>query len=269
MDTGSAAAEVVDVGNYGASRLNALKHGVLSRYVVLPWEDKAEYEAMLAAMVAEHTPDGPTEEHLVEELAGIIWRKRRVRMAEAALFREKIRQKASDYLGPNNVASAALLPLTGASESKASIPQAIAATTIETARELRDMKLDQGMTQRALNLLEAGGPHAYEYALSALRDDTRAYWRECLSDPPDDGLTYAATAKDLRAWIDRCWHEWYDEPIAELQHRDVIRDQAFGIAYTAEGLEVPVKYEIHLDRKLERTLAMLVRLRELRQAAAA
>ncbi len=86
-------------------------------------------------------------------------------------------------------------------------------------------------------------------------------------DPPDDGLTYAATAEALRAWVDRHWREWYVRPIIELQHRDVIRDQALGIAYTAEGLEVPVKYEIHLDRKLERTLAMLVKLRELRQAA--
>ncbi len=77
------------------------------------------------ALVTEHRPEGPTEEHLVEELAGIIWRKRRVRMAEAAVYREKIRQKASDYIGPNQVASAALLPLTGASESKASIPQAV------------------------------------------------------------------------------------------------------------------------------------------------
>jgi hypothetical protein len=41
MDTGSAPAEVVDVGNYRASRLNALKHGVLSRHTVLPWEDEA------------------------------------------------------------------------------------------------------------------------------------------------------------------------------------------------------------------------------------
>src|SRR5262249_34483331 len=154
----SAPAEIVGVGNYRATRLNALKHGVLSRYTVLPWEDEAEYEALLTALVAEHAPSGVTEEHLVEELAGIIWRKRRLRMAEAAVYREKIRQKASDYLSPNHLATAALLPLTGASESKASIALAIAATAAETARELRDTKRDQGMTQRALNQLEAGGP---------------------------------------------------------------------------------------------------------------
>jgi hypothetical protein len=32
------------------------------------------------ALFAEHDPQGPTEELLVEELVGIIWRKRRLRL---------------------------------------------------------------------------------------------------------------------------------------------------------------------------------------------
>jgi type I restriction-modification system DNA methylase subunit len=65
------------------TRFNALRHGVLSRYTVLPWENADEYQAIVAALVAEHAPQGPTEEHLVEEIAGIMWRKRRLRLAEA------------------------------------------------------------------------------------------------------------------------------------------------------------------------------------------
>jgi hypothetical protein len=30
-------------GNYELARLNALRHGVLSQYTVLPWEDGEEY----------------------------------------------------------------------------------------------------------------------------------------------------------------------------------------------------------------------------------
>ena len=59
---------------YDVTRFNALRHGILSRYTVLPWEDADEYRALVAAFVAEHDPRGPTEEHLVEELAGILWR---------------------------------------------------------------------------------------------------------------------------------------------------------------------------------------------------
>jgi hypothetical protein len=267
MDAVRATPEVVVPGSYGTTRFNALRHGVLSRYTVLPWEDEAEYQTLLAALVAEHAPEGPTEEHLVEELAGIIWRKRRVRMAEASVFRQMLRHNATDYNSPDHIAGGALLPLTGATEAKVSIARAISATPAETARDLRETKRDQGMTQRALNILEAGGAGAYERAVATLRSDTREYWQDCLSDPPADGLTYAATAAALKAWIDHHRAEWYDQPIVELQHRDAIRDQALGIAYRADDLEMPARYEVHLDRKLERTLAMLVKLRELRQLA--
>jgi hypothetical protein len=76
----------VETAGTSITRFNALRHGVLSRYTVLPWEDGDEYQALVAAFVAEHAPQGPTEEHLVEELAGILWRKRRLRLAEAPAY---------------------------------------------------------------------------------------------------------------------------------------------------------------------------------------
>jgi hypothetical protein len=41
-----------------ATRFNALKHGVLSRYTVLPWEDGTKYHALVTALVSEHAPQG-------------------------------------------------------------------------------------------------------------------------------------------------------------------------------------------------------------------
>ena len=38
-------------GNYSITRYNALRHGVLSQHTVLPWEDGAEYRAMLEALI--------------------------------------------------------------------------------------------------------------------------------------------------------------------------------------------------------------------------
>jgi hypothetical protein len=76
--------------SYEQTRFNALHHGILSN-AVLPWEDRVEYQTLLDALVGEHGPQGPTEEHLVEELAGVIWRKRRLQLAEAAVYRERLR----------------------------------------------------------------------------------------------------------------------------------------------------------------------------------
>jgi hypothetical protein len=53
-----------ETGGTEITRFNALRHGVLSRYTVLPWENADEYQALVAALVAEHAPQGLTEEHL-------------------------------------------------------------------------------------------------------------------------------------------------------------------------------------------------------------
>jgi hypothetical protein len=83
------------VGGTEITRFNALRHGVLSRYTVLPWEDATEYGDLLGSLAVEHTPRGLTEEHLVEELAGILWRKRRLRLAEAAAHRHGLNNAVS------------------------------------------------------------------------------------------------------------------------------------------------------------------------------
>jgi len=59
-------------GGYEGSRFNAVRHGVLSEHTVLPWEDKEEYAALLDDLVEEYAPRGPTEYHLVGEIAGVI-----------------------------------------------------------------------------------------------------------------------------------------------------------------------------------------------------
>ena len=153
-------AEVVQGKGYSVSRHNATRHAILSSFVILPWESQEAYQAVFNALVAEHKPQGPTEDHLVEELAGVIWRKRRLRLAEAAAHR----------------------------------------CGLQAARE------------------RIGG----------------AKWAEMVETPakPDES--------DLKLIL--------------------------GMALDIDRLEQLARYEVHLDRKFERMLAMLVRLKELRHA---
>jgi hypothetical protein len=60
---------------------------------------------------------------------------------------------------------------------------------------------------------------------------------------------------------------WYEKRRRELKHRPLLRTQAFGEAVDPNRLERLARYEVHLDRKLERMLAMLFRLQELRRTA--
>ena len=52
---------------------------------------------------------------------------------------------------------------------------------------------------------------------------------------------------------------WYETRRKELASRSFIREQAYGDAVNANKLERLARYEVHLDRKMERTLTMLIR----------
>jgi hypothetical protein len=60
---------------------------------------------------------------------------------------------------------------------------------------------------------------------------------------------------------------WYEKQRQDLDHRPLIRAQAFGEAVEPDRLIRFARYEVHLDRKLERTLTMLLKLQEIRRLA--
>src|SRR5437867_3095889 len=126
-------------GGTEITRFNALRHGVLSRYTVLPWEDAGEYSALVAALAAEHAPQGPTEEHLVEELAGVLWRKRRLRLAEAAAHRRGLEGTLASYRETVKVALVHL-DTTGQSER---VVDTIRATAADTDEEIAEMRSEE------------------------------------------------------------------------------------------------------------------------------
>jgi hypothetical protein len=254
-----------DTGGTEITRFNALKHGVLSRYTVLPWEDADEYSALVAALTAEHAPLGPTEEHLVEELAGIVWRKRRLRLAEAAAHRRGLEGTFSSYRDTVKMALAHL----DATNPSERVIDAIRATASDTEKDACDMQDDETMTRHALDLLNSRRNDAYEAALASLRSDTQAWWAEVLACDPDelDDNQEPATADvdGLRRFLEGDVLPWFETRKKELANRPLIREQAFGESLDPDKLERLGRYEVHLDRKFERMLAMLLRLKDLRR----
>jgi len=240
---------------------------VLSRYTVLPWEDADEYRALVAALVAEHGPQGPTEEHLVEELAGILWRKRRLRLAEAAAHRRGLNGTLASY---RETVKVALVHLDATDQSER-VVDAIRATGDETQEEIREMEEDEAMTHRALELLSSRRNDRYEAALAALRADTRDWWADMLAPEPDEleEGEEPATADEagLRRFLEGTVMPWFETRRKELANRPLICEQAFGEALDPDKLERLGRYKVHLDRKLERMLGMLLRLKDPRRGA--
>jgi hypothetical protein len=76
-----------ELGKRIASR-DAMKHGIFSNVVVLKGESKAGYKSLLMGLQEDRHPEGALEGLLVEKLATIIWRQRRLHLAEGAEIRK-------------------------------------------------------------------------------------------------------------------------------------------------------------------------------------
>ena len=128
------------------------------------------------------------------------------------------------------------------------------------------------MIDKALTILRTGDFDAYEKALAMISEEKQAWWEEVLAREPDYHLAMdeepaTADAAGLLHFLEQEVLPSHTQRRTELNNRSLIRTQAFGEAFDADRLEKLGRYEVHLDRKLERMLAMLIKLSELRHAA--
>jgi hypothetical protein len=85
-----------------ASSRNALRHGLTAHQVVIEGEDPALFDALRGCFIRELKPVGAMEEFLVERVAGLAWRLRRVPLFEAALLAWIAHQQAETH-GPTGI----------------------------------------------------------------------------------------------------------------------------------------------------------------------
>jgi hypothetical protein len=149
------------------------------------------------------------------------------------------------------------------------VSEAVRTTSAQADDELRDLEGVEAITRRALDILGSHRNDAYEAAVAELQEDTQEWWTETLAVKPDDldeGEEQATANIDgLRRFIESKVVPWFDDRRKEIARRPLLRDQAFGESLDPDKLERLARYEVHLDRKLERMLAMLLRLKDLRQ----
>ena len=160
-----------------------------------------------------------------------------------------------------------------AADGSEDVAEAIRATAADTEDAVRDTQKDEAMTRQALDLLNSRRNDRYEAAVRALREDTQQWWADTLARDPaeleEDEEPFTADAEGLRRFLEVEVLPWFEARKKELANRSLIREQAFGESLDPDKLERLGRYEVHLDRKLERTLAMLLRLKDLRHGAIA
>lgn len=245
--------------NYEPVRYNALKHGILSRLVVLSHENGEEFDDLMAALIDEHQPAGMTERHLIEELASIIWRKRRVLLAEGSRINEGLKGAMNN---PKNIMPAAVPFQRGLSGENVYLHDLLTATPEEMADQQRKSAIDLAAARKASAILRKGGLNAYEKARRALIPESRDWWDNFVEDEE-----YPATADSLSKFISEQLEPIVTGMEREARYQPAIKAQTLGEGLQAHRLEKLNRYETHLDRKFERTLAMLLKMKELRSGS--
>jgi hypothetical protein len=144
-----------------------------------------------------------------------------------------------------------------------------------TAKDLVELKRREASTRSALEILSAGKAGAYEAALDELDERTLTSWQEQLAPKLEDtdedkgqdeyGEPYTADATGLAEYLEHSVLPGCARQLRYVENRSVIRAQVLGEALDFDRLERLGRYEVHLDRKLERMLIMLLRLQGLRR----
>jgi hypothetical protein len=246
---------------YEAVRFNALKHGILSRYTVLSHEDHADYESLVNSLMDEHRPVGATEQHLVEEMASVIWRKRRVLQAEGATINRGLKVSARNA---HTVVPAAAPFEFGLSGEDIDLRDVMDQRPEDVLQHQQATRHDLQALEKAATVLRKGAAQAYDKALRLLHPDHRESWQGEV-----DGGKCSADASGLNTYLGEQLMPLCVQMDKEARHHEAIVNQAVGEGLNLHKLETVSRYETHLDRKFERTLAMLIKLKSLRNTRAA
>jgi len=264
------ATEIVEIENnnqvqngYASSRHNALRHGILSRHTILPWENQGDYDSLIDSLEDEYQPATPTESHLVEELAGIVWRKARVRLAEGSAFRKEAAREiagASGYSTPTYIQAALV---TSNAETKA-----LSKGVKSLADDVTDAEAKEA--SEALTYWEERQIHFEsneQAATAALLDgEDKADWveyrKQSIQSRQEMGYAQFSEDKMFADWL-KTYVDYFRERVAKHQHAPAIHQQIIGLSYATERMDGIARYETHLDRKFERVLAMLLKLKDM------
>lgn len=237
---------------YQLRRLNAVTHGILSKEAVLPHESKEEFEDLLAQYEADFAPANATENTLVEELATIVWRKKRLLKAENA----KINNGLANALSLSQRLLNSSSPLTlHIEDEKIEVREFLKLSAEELEEKRREIESEERKRQRAEEILSQGGRNCTKRTSECLGDFLLNLWySDEYAQYDRHGLAKFLSGKGKTA---------IEQTMAVINHVTEVKEQALGNAINQVNFDSFARYEAHLDRKYERTLAMLIKLKSL------
>ena len=255
------------------SKFNARKHGLFSKVVLLHGESRAEYDALLNRLMEDLCPQGKLETVLVENLATLMWRKRRLLQAETAEI-EKARFLRIDLALEREVDNLEYAQLRDSSGAR--LGQSNPLTVLRNAIQILDMyrlivlagesESGEAIRQKLKTIhgYEKGGPAPYSWRQTMLMvaklQSSADQEKQDSKEPPD---LQQITAKAILEEITRLSKLHDTAATVEALKRE--NTPAATRISSQEVSERLVRYEAHLSREIDRILNRLERLQRMRK----
>lgn len=240
--------------SYDLTRFNAVKHGILSQSTLLPHESKEEFTALIEELKEDFLPTTVTERLLVEELATIVWRKRRLLKAEQARIHHGLNGILNQTSKLLNTASPIQLHI---DSTALNLREFLSLSAEELQGYLRALEQESEGISKALQILDQGGRGCSTRALETLAPLVCDLWNQ--------SEDYGSNREDVRDFLIHEAEPLISERRKILSFIEEIKQQALGEAINFVNFDSFARYEAHLDRKYERTLSMLIKLKSLKE----
>jgi hypothetical protein len=247
------------------SRLNALKHGMLAREVVLrgrlDGEEEREFHALCRRYCDYYAPEGPLEEMLVERIATSYWRLHRVLIAERGEITQGVDQtrRKREQVTPLQLQIAVQ---TGQAES--SVQGLVYLQHI--LRRVRDAVQKEGqltgVAEERVADAFAGEPNAISIGLQKAREAARN-GAEGLSEEAVQTKERELVLSFVESELARCQAKF--AVVAEREEHEAQALEAAAFLPSTEVAEKIVRYEANLERQLYRAMNQLERVQRRRK----
>src|SRR5829696_3739976 len=238
-----------------ASRMNALKHGLLSQEVLIcsphRYESEAELFALHDRFWNELQPMGPLELMLCDQIVTTHWRLRRVLAAESAEMALSLRRGRSQF---NRQADSRSVQV-GSKTYELTPPWEETAEGCQKAR--RQLRQIASAVQRKGGVTE-GILGDKSISLLTVVQDLRALLNRRMANP--DGV-------EEKAWAEQHLTEVMDYLDNKIREMALLEETHYAAALMpdAEVLEKFGRYETMLNRQLHRAITQLTKLQKERR----
>lgn len=210
----------------------------------------------------------------MDQLVWLDWRRQRLVIGERSAHMAALQDRLGTEFKTAETIRRAMIE-SGGKGDKDELAPALSSSSEADAAAIVDTDADEAMTRRAIAILETGDPAAYPEALAALRADTVNWWENVVADDEhthpdgkqqegDSYRPYARNAAQLLRFLTDETMENHRSTRGELLRRPAIRLEAQGESVDPFRMNLLLTLDERLARLFEKTLAMLLKLQELR-----